>query len=293
MVADYFFRMGSTHAICQDYAIAGDVDGYQYALLSDGCSGVALPGLPGSPFTDFGARFLVRAARQHMDDLARGVFPGCVIVERAAKMAEGAGLPPMALDATLLTAVTTSNGDVVTSQTGDGVLAVRRRDGSIKYRTLTFGNGMPLYLSYQLDPRRMETLLHPERSGRAVTPEECEAAGTVAILERIFVPGEGWREPTTKVERFDESTRGLWTEVFYKDECDLVLIMSDGVETFQTKNTTLMPLEQVLEQLFDFKGFAGQFLVRRCTRFLQKFCTEYGWSHSDDFSVAGIHLGEP
>jgi hypothetical protein len=293
MGADYFFRMGSTHSICQDYAIAGEVDGYRYALLSDGCSGVADPEQPGSPFTDFGARFLVRAARQHMDDLARGVFPGCAIAEHAARMAMAAGLSPTALDATLLTAVTTSNGDVVTSQTGDGVIAARTRDGSIRYRTLRFGNGMPLYLSYQLDPDRMETLIHPERSGRAVSPQERDAAGTVEVVERMYVPGEGWREPTTTVERFDESTRGLWTEVFYRDEFDVVLIMSDGVETFQTKNATLMPLEGVLPQLFDFKGFAGQFLVRRCTRFLQKFCVEYGWSHADDFSVAGIHLGEP
>jgi len=63
MSADYFFRMGKTHTICQDYAIAGsreykidaEMGAFQYAILSDGCSGIPNLKAPGSPYTDFGA----------------------------------------------------------------------------------------------------------------------------------------------------------------------------------------------------------------------------------------------
>ena len=65
MNADSAFRMGSTHAVCQDYAVASawtaaaHTDGAAppprpYIILSDGCSS--------TPDTDVGARLLVKAA---------------------------------------------------------------------------------------------------------------------------------------------------------------------------------------------------------------------------------------
>ena len=85
-----------------------------------------------------------------------------------------------------------------------------------------------------------------------------------------------------------------WTRTtFRREDTELVLLFSDGISSFQLKDGTPIPLEQVLDQVFDLKGFAGQFLTRRCTRFLQKFCAENGWQHADDFSVGGLHLGAP
>lgn len=290
MGADYFFRMGSTHAICQDYAVAGEAGGRPYALLADGCSGVAAPEQPGSPFTDFGSRFLVRAAYRRLEHLAAGQYPIMAMLDEAAQAAQVLGFSSTALDATLLAAVSTPERDVLTYQMGDGVIAWRGRDGVIAYRTLEFGNGMPFYPSYARDGDRLAVYLHPD------DPEKAEEAGSVTFRGNTRVPGHGWTGVTTRRETvFDASgpVTGAWKMGLSRATTDVVLLLSDGVETFQTKDGTSMPLEQVLEQLFDFKGFTGQFLVRRCTKFLQKFCAEYGWSHADDFSVAGIHLGEP
>lgn len=290
MGADYFFRMGSTHAICQDYALAGEARGCPYALLADGCSGVATPGQPGSPYTDFGARFLVRAAQRRLEDLASGDFPILAIVGEAAGAAETLKLSSTALDATLLAAVATPDGDVRTYQMGDGVIAWRKRDGSLGYRTVEFGNGMPFYPSYlrEGDDGRLAAYLHPE------DPVKAEEAGVVTFRENVYVPGQGWTGITTRRETVFEASgpiTGVWTLSLSRATTEVVLVMSDGAETFQTKDGGFVSLEQVLEQLFDFKGFVGQFLVRRCTRFLQKFCAEHGWQHADDFSAAGIYLG--
>ncbi|HYO91642.1 MAG TPA: hypothetical protein VEQ40_08400, partial [Pyrinomonadaceae bacterium] len=67
MNADSAFLIGATHAVCQDYAVAGNgtpderaavsnLQANPYVILSDGCSS--------SPDTDIGARLLVKAAEQ-------------------------------------------------------------------------------------------------------------------------------------------------------------------------------------------------------------------------------------
>jgi hypothetical protein len=289
MGSDFFFRMGSTHAVCQDYALAGQARGCHYAIVSDGCSGLPIAGEPGSPYTDYGARFLARAAQQNLPRISEGEFPAMDIITAASDVAYLARLPNVALDATLIVAATTPSDDVVVFQTGDGVVASRDLDGTIHYQTLSFGNGMPYYLSYVRDPRRREALFRPQKGD--VAPEVAEAAGTLEVTIGLYRPQEGWSTPVVRNEAFDETTPVERMTRFRREQTDLVLIMSDGVESFQLKDGTTVPLEQVLEQLFAFKGFAGQFLVRRCNRFLQKFCADNGWHHSDDFGVAGIYMG--
>ena len=54
MNANCAINIGSTHALCQDYALARN-DG-PYVILSDGCSS--------SPDTDVGSRLLVKASEK-------------------------------------------------------------------------------------------------------------------------------------------------------------------------------------------------------------------------------------
>ena len=53
---DAFFAIGSTHDICQDYALALNISNRSLLIVSDGCSA--------SPSTDIGARILSRCAAQ-------------------------------------------------------------------------------------------------------------------------------------------------------------------------------------------------------------------------------------
>lgn len=272
MHSDYVFRKGSSHTICQDYAVAGRDGGIAFAILSDGCSG-SPSGEPGSPFTDFGSRFLVRAARQQIAGLAGGAVLERVIVDHASSVARHCGLPREAIDATLLVAVIHEDSKLVrVYQTGDGVVAARRRDGAFEFWTTEFSGGAPFYLSYLLDGKAREALDAMEQS---VVVTSADSLG--------------------KSVPFDA---GLTSEInvcqrryFHADHYDLVLLLSDGAESFQTKDGQTVPLGKVLEQVFAIKGFAGQFLGRRCRAFLESFCADQGWRHTDDFSVAGIYLG--
>ncbi|MBM3457554.1 MAG: protein phosphatase 2C domain-containing protein, partial [Armatimonadetes bacterium] len=101
MHADAAFRMGCTHSVCQDYAVAlrATAAGGPAILLADGCSS--------SPDTDVGARLLARATARVLESvatLAPRTLPEAQRsgVERAHRAAADLGLPAGALDATLL-----------------------------------------------------------------------------------------------------------------------------------------------------------------------------------------------
>lgn len=276
METDYFFRMGATHSICQDYAVALQKDDKAAALLSDGCSGIAVKGDPGSPHTEMGARFLVRATLHHLQDLFDGDFPHPKIAVEADGVVRQARLKRLALDATLLAAV--KQGRYTrTYQLGDGVVAGRYRDGRIRYHTLKFGGNRPYYLSYSLDQARLDQFY--------------EEAKTVTTVTNLYTPGQGWGQAVENTEDLGEF-RLCRQHIFSDDEFEAVLLFSDGVESFMRKGTTeSIPLESVLEQVCAFKNYTGEFITRRCAAFLTRFCVEQGWIHNDDFSCSGIYNG--
>lgn len=270
MGSDFYFRMGSTHAICQDYCLAGQ----GYAILADGCSGKPIPGRPGSPYTDFGARFLVRSAEMAIwgnptfwgEDMLRG------IIYRAHDMAIACGLPNVCLDGTLLIATVDEQNVVRVRHIGDGTSAFKARDGSISYVNLKFDQNAPHYLSYMLDPQaelRYQSLVK-----------------SVTVTKNTFDPKTGWGTPEEVVHPLEDFY--IMQNIGWVNP-ELTLIMSDGAESFQTKTGSLIPLESVLDELFAIKSYPGEFLVRRCNRFL-KTVSDKGWQHTDDFSVAGIYL---
>jgi hypothetical protein len=274
MHSDAFFRIGSTHSICQDYAAAGRAAGTVCAFVSDGCSGSPDNGEPGAPFTDFGARFLVRSAFHY---LARGgdawpVYPELILAS-AEQMINSARLPSSALDATLLMAYPDQNVIRVV-QTGDGVIAGRRKDGSLFYESLEFSGNAPRYLSYDLTPTKREAF---EREGQTLTAER-GFRGT----NGEWLPADRLVVPTTQA-RLSE---------FHLNDWDLVLLFSDGAMSLCTPQGLAVPISEVLDQIFDFKGYAGKFISRRCGTFFSRFCVERGWKNTDDFSCAGIYCGD-
>lgn len=274
MGADSCFRMGANHTVCQDYAASGtDANGLPYALVSDGCSG--------SLHTDFGSRFLVQAGRLQLQNKAGALFEmdgreHGGLLSTAQLMRQAAYLPQQCLDATLIRAMIVDD-QIKVHQSGDGIVAARHRASQeLQFVSRHFGENMPYYLSYRLNPN--EELKYLER---AKTWSQ-DAGG------RCFPSTVGnWQTATDADQPLKRDL--LVTEYRFGPEYDLVLIMTDGAESFQTLGGDPVELTAVLDQLFDIKGYEGAFITRRCNRFLGKFCTEQGWKHTDDISVAGIY----
>jgi hypothetical protein len=271
MNSDCFFALGSTHVVCQDYALA-DEQGAVY--LSDGCSG--------SPATDFGSRFLTRAARLQgfpsqlfYEPTLRDSTWARHVIERARQMAESAVLQESCLDATLAVILT---GDEAFRPIlwGDGVVAARRRsDGGIVHVVVECPKGAPDYLSYLLDEYRQEVYL-AETGGQKTATYFRDGKPMEPVSIPCFTPCR-------------------WA--FFRDHYDMVAVFSDGVRSFlRPEGTSLVPVPEyeVLQHVMAVKSTTGAFVVRRARNgFLHRHCVSEKWVHTDDFAMAAIHWEAP
>ena len=254
---DVFFTMGRAHTVCQDYATVGT----DMVALSDGCSS--------SKHTDFGARLLCRQALKGWDPVSA--------VKMTLPHLEAFGLPTECLDATLLLAGPTKDGlNVEALITGDGIVVARKRKGGYTLFLSEFPTGAPRYASYDLDPSR-----------RARYLQEFKGVHRITLVED-GVPVNVHELP---LENADVNP---FTTSFAVATYDMVLLLSDGALSFHRPGlngaTEQVPYQEVVAEMLDVKGFAGEFILRRARAFLKKV-TKEGWAHDDDFSVAAIYLG--
>lgn len=254
MNTDYHFAIGRQHTICEDYALAGP----DWIAVSDGCSE--------SAHSDVGARLICHMAAVGGPDFAAA---------RARPLLDRLGLPPAALDATLLYA--RHNPDtrsVVVRIYGDGVVVGRRRDGTNVIKVSTFPSGAPLYQNYATDSVR--------RRGYFAQ------FGGAHVLHTIT---EGVNDRWS-FDHTPDSADVICCE-FPTDTFDLVLLMSDGALSFDRTEPSgsKAPVEitEIVDEMLAIKGFVGEFLTRRVKRFLRD-AEARGWRHHDDFAVAGIYL---
>jgi hypothetical protein len=294
MNADSAFQIGASHAVCQDYSLAGGLplaggglplapaakSGSQvapYVILSDGCSS--------SPDTDTGARLLVKAAEQTLlgCDGAAARDPSQVHKEaarRALLWVRRVGLRPQAVDATLLTAHLDGD-ELILGCTGDGVICLQSAAGTIDVYSISYASGYPLYPVYTHQPERLLTWEDVERSGKEVKHFR---AASIEVPLRL-----------KNVARADRPT-----EVFAVRASDYkyVALFSDGIHSFYSAARTEtsrrvepIAMEEVLRDLVSFKNVRGAFVERRLNRFL-KDCRAKGWQHADDLAFGALYLGD-
>ena len=152
MNSDAIIDIGSTHAVCQDYAIAKR----DYVILSDGCSS--------SPDTDIGARLLVRALDQQLSaDATKQIAELHADAARTALgWADMLALPPQSVDATLLSAHVTDD-ELIIASSGDGVIILESQSGALDVRPISSPSGYPFYPSYLHQPDRLSEMVSHQR----------------------------------------------------------------------------------------------------------------------------------
>ncbi|MDG1479296.1 MAG: hypothetical protein P8R54_06870 [Myxococcota bacterium] len=70
-------------------------------------------------------------------------------------------------------------------------------------------------------------------------------------------------------------------------EVDLLAVLSDGVFTFTGPHGAI-PADEIAAELLAVRAPVGDFFTRRLRRFRTRTCTDRGWQHSDDLSIAGV-----
>ena len=280
MNSDSIFVIGSYHDICQDY-VANHNNGIKsYVVLADGCSG--------SKDSDVGARVLVKTHELFIPSMGvmdfneyarRAPTLYSQIIEEAEGNAKALELDPMSLDATIMSIVSNKSGEFMVTCYGDGVVALGRRDGIIETYSVSYKEGYPNYLSYQLSNERKERFAEKTGNYKEV------------ILEMI----SGDEEPLKQKYR---SSAVFDTYLGSKSKYLWVAVLSDGVNSFMEKisdGTSVtqepVPPHKVIRELFNFKNFQGTFVKRRVKRFLES-CSERQWTHGDDLSVGVVYLGD-
>lgn len=279
MTTDSYYAIGKSHLVCQDVARHGDGE-TPFIIVCDGCSG--------SPQTELGAQILAQTIATEYAKWDRWVdfWRDQPIQARIRQIANAAlweavsavdrlHLHRLALDATLMLAHRTVH-DIVVAVWGDGAIMWRLKSGKRLLRTIEFKHSAPAYLNYQVDPAR----------AAGYTQKTEDALRTISTYEDR---GDGFG----LIDSFDDTGMDPWSLGFSTDAVDLVLLASDGLGSFQRRvdsHFEAVPINEVADKAFGFKGMAGSFVARRMRRFLTVEAPALGWHHDDDLSVAAIHV---
>ena len=253
MASDIFYTIGSTHQICQDYALT---DGESYVVISDGCSS--------AKDTDWGSRLLAQCLVNSNFDYHQALF-------NAKAHVDSLKLHPDCLLSTLLCAFK-RNGVITTLVWGDGyVIARERLTKKLVLISHVFDSGAPYYLYYELGGKQGYVDVYGKSKLRVTTS-----------YEKL-----GWLIDLMEIK----ADSGLITRSFSVKEYDLVAVISDGLKSFvqqQKQETSIinMPVDimSIIPQLFSLKTTDGQFMHRRCIKMFRDLNAQ-NIKNTDDFSV--------
>lgn len=286
MKTDSIFEIGSSHDICQDFALTGTVNEKIYfAIVADGCT----ESHKHSGEVDFGARVLAYAAREalrymfaRIPDLktAQECLPDFnsnlreKILDATKEIGSLLNLSELFSDATLVIAIT--DGKIALTLTyGDGGVIVYKRNGDIIYREVSFLSSAPYYLSYLRNKGRNDGYRIQFGASPAV----------ITTYQINGVSGES-RQANEVHNTIDEGLYDHTAAIF--DDFLSISVTSDGIKSYDKLGETI-PSQELVKKFISFKNQNAGFLQRRFN-FLKKEHKEQNITHYDDISVATILL---
>ena len=270
MHADNWFTIGRPHVSagspCEDYALSGRIRDTWFGCISDGCGGAYA-------HTDVGARSLAFAFQKALSNpLFAGL--GSAFLDDLSRTFDQTQISDDFHDnlATLVGWVATAETFQV-MMLGDGVVAAKNKDGSLRSWTGTWVGNAPLYLTYLQNPdelRRYRDCFHQFCSAPfQVQTDDWDAQG---VLFSSTIETFSWDQIKTgwtmAVTRQDSPTVEAWA------------VYSDGVLEVGKKS-----LGSILKETLAFKNTEGSFVKRRMIRAATQWHKD-GLDFQDDFSMA-------
>jgi len=286
MKTDNHFEIGTSHDVCQDFALSGKInDKIYFAIIADGCTESHRM----SGEVDFGARVLAYSAREAIkgvlgksNDLKEiqsslSKFNSTIRTELIAttrKVGDSLKLSDLFYDATLAIALT----DGVIANTfiyGDGGVIVHKRNGDIIYKEISFLSSAPYYLSYTQSVDRNKAYGIVFGASPAI----------LTTYEINGVDGEA-RQANEQIKTIDPSIYDKTSFVF--EDFVSVSVTSDGIKSYEICGNGV-PSSKLASKFISFKNGNDGFLQRRFN-FLKREHKESNTTHYDDVSVATILL---
>lgn len=297
---DSHFEIGSSHKVCEDFAIHGSFETpggeiLYYGIVTDGCSSSMMQGGIRLPINvDTGARLLALIAKQAIREIIPTLREMDESLSEALRISilrkmdillRQLELPIAAMDCTLLINMI-YKGRYFAVVFGDGV-CVFKDENLIIIDVVEFDSGAPYYLSYSLDKDRNE--LYKEKFG-----------DQQKRIKRIIIQKQEGIEEVGKseiVEDFDKiSTFMNWTSFKNGDPVALSII-SDGALSFQQKgegqyDKRILTSEEIIPKLVALKGTKMDFLGR-VMNITHRWMKREKIDHYDDLAIATIAQNPP
>lgn len=274
MNKDSFFKIGSTHNICQDYAISGrnELHETDYAIISDGCSG--------AEDTDVGSRLISLIAKKNIALSIDSYFFFKDVISDLQSLFNDSSLISNedCLHATLLLASYAEDlpNYFRTIVVGDGAVVAQASDGHMLVNEYEFESGAPYYLRYELNSNLKSFYMDNYNKGVRLVSYMIDPKGKVfdKKVEELNFNSENWYF----AKQFDAT---IWNTVG---------IISDGLKSF-TCNGSAVDSSEIIKELFSFKSYNGHFVKRRCKKAFELF-GKNNIDHFDDFSISVLSKKE-
>lgn len=257
---DNFLSIGSTHEICQDYSLIDD----KFIVISDGCSG--------SNLSDYGSRILTKSSLNNQNIFEDKEDFVKKTINSSKEIINHLDLQEDCLCATLLACK--ANEDFFDALIcGDGTIVCEDKSNNLHVYEYSYESGAPFYPLYFENKDLIKLYL-----------EKFGSYHTLNYYKYNLINFDLIEFTTSKIP----INENLNTHKFPTSEFISVALFSDGLNSFQVKsNKTIYSSKKVLQDLYDFKGYTGRFLLRRCRKQFSIF-EQNGISHYDDFSMAMI-----
>lgn len=277
---DHYTEIGSSHLVCQDYALSGIYKGVPYAIVSDGCSG--------ADFSEIGAQTLCFSAKaaleEYIDTASDFDLPTPdlekllkeVIYERALKTIQCNALPESCLQATLMIAFI-YNEKLHTLVWGDGLIIIKRIEHSTKEKEMVveeieYPSNAPFYL-----------FANKELYEKYVADKRKLVRYTFGKDRPYYEMGQG--------DKPKGGERPVYEPLHETEPAEFVIsitLSSDGLKSYKDKRP-ILPWD-VAKKVTNYASSCESF-VRRCMSFLKKKNVKEGITHYDDIATATILLG--
>jgi serine/threonine protein phosphatase PrpC len=275
---DSTFQIGSYHvnsvSPCQDYAqthLSPEAD-QAFLVISDGCSSGGQ--------TDVGARILVhRYLVQAKDGKTNNV-------NLSNKDLKYLGLE---IEDFLATLVTIEANQEITNVAvaGDGVIVLKRNDGTLYIYQIEWANNAPAYPVYFSDAGK-----HVQMPERFV--EFHKEVAEPLCTKYLYLKPEGVLEgaSTKALDEYRLASPIVTTQVPTGYPITMIAIFSDGIDQIRhTETGERLSLIEAVKSCLNFKNTTGSFVKRRIRKQMSEW-KKQGYEPFDDLSCAVLLIEE-
>lgn len=283
---DSYFEIGSTHDICQDYALSGNINNIAFAIITDGCS----ESHKKCGEVDFGARVVAYSARDAIYSLFLNGpeslpmdFDKCKSLGTTIRQNTLVNIKPikerlrlheMFADSTLVIALT----DGKTTYAfifGDGGIITTYKNGKILYDEMNFTSSAPYYIVYTEDTNRNNGYKSKFGKDPAFHNQYIIEANKEVVVNKRQAP-----EINEKIYEFSS---------FMYTDISSITVTSDGIKSYQNLSGAVKDIiaEKMVPRFVSFKSNVGCYSQRRM-KTLKKECDVENIAHYDDISTSTI-----